>query len=290
MNMEEMFKELKHDISNRYHYEIFKKENPKEFQLILGNKKFHNKYAGKRCFILGNGPSLESVHFKDLADEYVFTVNRLMLHKDFKDLKTNFHMYADVPLFFGIKDDGTRVNRKEYFEEILTLDRDIELFFPSSINKLFRQNRSESKLKLNFFKVGQTDLDKYRTVDFTQFIPVFNTVVQYQVALAIYMGFKEIYLLGCDSTIISHIIDTMLTDHQVKIHAYDAEHEREHRDWFKESLKTRKLEGVLESNHKIFRDYRYLYQYCTDHKIKLVNLSETTLIDTIPRNRLENIL
>ena len=32
------------------------------------------------------------------------------------------------------------------------------------------------------------------------FIPSFTTVVQYCIIVAIYMGFNEIYLLGCDST------------------------------------------------------------------------------------------
>jgi hypothetical protein len=40
---------------------------------------FRNKYVGKRCFIIGNGPSLRNTDMKKLENEYTFGMNRIFL-------------------------------------------------------------------------------------------------------------------------------------------------------------------------------------------------------------------
>ena len=54
--------------------------------------KYRDKYKGKRCFVVGNGPSLNEQDLSLLAEEYVFTVNELMRHERFSLLKSNFHI------------------------------------------------------------------------------------------------------------------------------------------------------------------------------------------------------
>ena len=39
-----------------------------------------NRHWGKRCFVLGNGPSLNSVDLSVLRDEYIIGTNRIYLH------------------------------------------------------------------------------------------------------------------------------------------------------------------------------------------------------------------
>ena len=40
-------------------------------------KSLHNKFAGKRCFIVGNGPSLNKLDLNLLKDEFSFAVNSI---------------------------------------------------------------------------------------------------------------------------------------------------------------------------------------------------------------------
>ena len=40
---------------------------------------FHSRYEGKRCFIVGNGPSLNRTDLTKLRDEYTFGMNRIFL-------------------------------------------------------------------------------------------------------------------------------------------------------------------------------------------------------------------
>jgi hypothetical protein len=40
---------------------------------------FRDRYAGKRCFVIGNGPSLRDMDLSPLRDEYTFGLNRIYL-------------------------------------------------------------------------------------------------------------------------------------------------------------------------------------------------------------------
>ena len=42
-------------------------------------KKFHNKHPGERCFVIGNGPSLQNTDMAKLRNEYTFGLNRIYL-------------------------------------------------------------------------------------------------------------------------------------------------------------------------------------------------------------------
>ncbi len=40
---------------------------------------YHNRYQGKRCFVIGNGPSLKNTDLTKLKNEYTFGMNRIYL-------------------------------------------------------------------------------------------------------------------------------------------------------------------------------------------------------------------
>jgi len=53
-------------------------------------KKFQNLYDGKRCFVIGNGPSLKNTDLSLLKDEYTFGMNRIYLAFEDWGFQTNF--------------------------------------------------------------------------------------------------------------------------------------------------------------------------------------------------------
>jgi hypothetical protein len=46
---------------------------------IKNIKKFHNAHLGERCFVIGNGPSLQNTDMTRLRNEYTFGLNRIYL-------------------------------------------------------------------------------------------------------------------------------------------------------------------------------------------------------------------
>lgn len=53
-------------------------------------RRLRNRYAGERCFILGNGPSLNHMDLAKLRDEYTFGMNRIFLMFEELGFTTSF--------------------------------------------------------------------------------------------------------------------------------------------------------------------------------------------------------
>jgi len=52
--------------------------------------KYQDRFSGKRCFVIGNGPSLKNMDLSLLKDEYTFGMNRIYLAFDDWGFKTSF--------------------------------------------------------------------------------------------------------------------------------------------------------------------------------------------------------
>ena len=128
-------------------------------------KRFYNK--DKRIFIIGTGPSLLKTRLDLLEHETVMGVNTL-----FNEVKCSYYVVSDGVVF------------AKYWKEILSLD--CPIFLPSwaGIEYLIHLRRY-NKLK-RFYPVAPIR-------DLT-----FDTVIISALYLACVMGFKKIYLVGCD--------------------------------------------------------------------------------------------
>ena len=141
-------------------------------------------YDGKRCFILGNGPSLKNFDLTRLENEHVFTVNRgglELLDKPFEH-------------FFGYCIADPEAYRD--FGNAIDVDRFDYLFLHSTINcrnykilekAIIYDSYATPKLYENCY---QFDLTK----------PLYDshTVVLHALQIVVYMGFEKIYFLGVD--------------------------------------------------------------------------------------------
>ena len=63
------------------------------------NIRLKNCIKGKRCFVLGNGPSLSKQNLSMLDGEIVFTVNQVLRNKQYGHFKSSFHFWMDNNFF-----------------------------------------------------------------------------------------------------------------------------------------------------------------------------------------------
>lgn len=150
--------------------------------------KLKNKFEGKRCFILGNGPSLNTQDLKLLKNEYSFAVNGIFY-------KTEEMGYK--PTFFVVE-DGAVV--KDNLEKIEKYDCDYR-FFPSIYKPkmknrkntcFFNMDRSFYEKRSPYFEVPRFAVDCENQIYCGQSVTIVN------LQLAYYLGFKEVYLIGMD--------------------------------------------------------------------------------------------
>lgn len=150
--------------------------------------KIKNTYQNERCFIIGTGPSLTIEDLNLLKKEITFSCNSII--KLFS--KTNWR-----PTFYGIQDCGIYAKLKDdIFKYSLEMNK---LFIPENISKKF-------EIPQNVILFPYSNL--YHLADPKYYVNFSNdcykivydgyTIVYSLIQIAIYMGFKEIYLLGCD--------------------------------------------------------------------------------------------
>ncbi len=260
--------------------------NQKDCDLLKRNKELANIHRGETCYILGNGPSLNNIDLEFLKDECVFSVNQAFRNVNIKSINPKYHFWAD-PYFFKL--DQTKKEDQEVLE-IMKDNQNLISFYPI-IAKDFLEKNSIIKNKNNlfFFDPQLCLYNNYnKKIDFTRPIPVFHTVVQYAICMAIYMGFKDIYILGCESTSIMTVIKSKLDKELDSDYSYNVtENERKR---IKLKAESTGIEADLYSAYNLFKGYRILNEYCKKEQVNLIDLSTNGLIDSIKKESIEAVI
>lgn len=232
------------------------------------NQKFKDRHRGKRCFILGTGPSLGDLpksFFSSLSDETIFAVNSLY-KADFASC-----IYPDYYVLVDTKYLG--VSSGEY--------SNICQKFLANPPVLITDYRAKNKVKgldgfsdvlwlhQKHYPVNSMRVDISRNSSIT--MNVIGTAIQ----SAIYMGFSEIYLLGCDYNAFCNFGYG---------HCYD------------DTEETKKLKqphynlGFYLKYYWLTTEFHYLLRKCADSNgVNIVNLTERSLLDAYERRSLETV-
>ena len=147
-------------------------------------------HEGKRCFIIGNGPSLRASDLDMLKGEYTFAANRIFKIFDQTDWRPDYYLSVDDKFL------------KEAERELFSYDlghmflRSAKCTIHGPINRITKIYEEQLTLKIDEFSYNDTSL--YISEDVSNHFCDARTVTVNSIQLAIYMGFKEIYLLGVD--------------------------------------------------------------------------------------------
>ena len=151
-------------------------------------EKLKNKFKGKRCFIVGNGPSLNKLDLSKLDNEYSFAVNPIYYKTREMGYKPTFYTVEDVHV---IKDNLKEIN--EYQCDYM--------FLPSNGKSQFKKgdNRYFVNLDYSFYVSTSTYFESPRfSQDCSEEIFCGQSVTIINLQLAYYLGFTEVYLIGMD--------------------------------------------------------------------------------------------
>lgn len=266
----------------------FKKDRKLELALKR-NEIFKNKYRGERCFIIGNGPSIQKVDFFSLRDEYTFTVNQLPRNNRFTELHSSFHVWADERFFDLDENNKEDMELLDVMKNVKTEDNNPIVFYKYSANAMINKYRLDKLLDVYYYEEGADKkiLNDY-FVDYAKLVPGFSTVVHYIICLAVYMGFKEIILLGCDCSGFITIAETKLDNLDNSKYGYKiSENEKKRMKRVQEKTSMR---DELSWYVSLFDDYQLLDSYCKRNGVKLINATYPSLLESIQKADLKDIL
>ncbi len=270
------------DIDRCFRNEVI---NYQDYDYLKVNRKFENIHKGKRCFILGSGPSINNQDLSLLKNEITFTVNFANKIKQFSDINTNYHVFAD-PAIFKIEDS-------ELISDIRNISgysSKVECFMPYNQETISFSKRVFEKINnvsVNYFEMY--DYDDLISCDLTKPINVLDTVVQYAILLAIYMGFNEIYILGCECTDIVGLIKAYEQE-KVKESNYAYSMSESYKNFLKGIANKEGFEAAFRSRMLCFKYYKKLAQYCEENGIIFRNCTEGGILDCVQRAKYEDII
>lgn len=155
-------------------------------------KKYKNIHNGKRCFIIATGPSLTISDLQLLKKEYTFGMNSIVKKYDETDFRPTYYGIQDHIVYKAIEEDILKWYSNS--ENVFIADRIKWHFKIGKKWNIFPLNMSYHAYKRwfkNEYFVKFSD-DIFRRV-YSGFSITYSLI-----EIAIYMGFKEIYLIGAD--------------------------------------------------------------------------------------------
>jgi GT2 family glycosyltransferase len=137
---------------------------------------FRDRYYGKRCFIIGNGPSLNQIDWSLLKNEYTFGLNKIYLL---------FNKMGFTPSFYTCTNPLVIEQSIDEIHKITS-----EKFLPSNHIQLI-----EDPTNITFFK---TSTKQYFSKDAAKEVSEGYTVTHAALQMAYFMGFRQVILVGVD--------------------------------------------------------------------------------------------
>lgn len=142
------------------------------------------RHAGRRCFIIGNGPSLNRTDLGFLKNEITFGANRIYLMRERNGFLPTYYVVANPHVIRQFTDDIRRLPMPKFLtflgSEFIGLDSET-MFFDRPMDGT-----------LGF------------SLDVPRGVWTGSTVTYCMMQIAYYMGFKQVILIGVDHNFQTH--------------------------------------------------------------------------------------
>jgi uncharacterized Rossmann fold enzyme len=232
-----------------------------EYERLL---QFKDKYKNKRCFIVGNGPSLKANDLDKLKGEITFATNKIYMMFDKTEWRPSYYVCEEDEMFRQIQNEiSMHVKCPAFYfcDAILNLD-DFNLtdfyFFYLDPRCSWKPNRKPSFSE-------------------EPFIIQWGASITYScLQLAAYMGFTEIILLGMDNTF----------KRGVKLNGEIIYGDNTQSHFDKDYVATDIYSSQIDVVNSAYETAR---EYCKQHGIKIRNATRGGALDVFERINFDNL-
>lgn len=234
-------------------------------------KSYRNRYAGQRCFLIGNGPSLCAEDLDKLQNEITFGCN--FIHKIYP--QTDWR-----PTFHFLSDSGTV--RTASWDLVQNQDESKTTFFIRDYTWKFMYVKPKDAVLVPYIS-----LKKYKVHgNFLAYHYISHaTVMSMMLEAAFYMGFREIYLIGVDGTTSSgkggNFVKNYFSDQQ------RAQLDKMKRRAIKNYDVLQRRRELAERQNAV---YQKLREYAEKHDIKIYNAGRNSALEVFERADFDAVL
>lgn len=218
--------------------------------------KLKNRHKGDRCFIVCTGPSLQISDLEKIKGEYTIGVNSIIRAYEKTDWRPSYYCLVDVYAFGEylktkpVPGDRLCINEAflHYRTKLLNPVGN-ELYVPISFKNHTDEYMAKNKMKFS----------KDPAVCIYDCFTVTNMAIQ----MAVYMGFKEIYLIGADCNYNPnqmHFIETEGIDD-----------------------KQRNAKYLPDAVSASVKGYEHARKFAEKHKVKVYNATRGGMLEVFER-------
>ena len=253
--------------------------NSGEYGRLAGLRGIH---AGRRAFILGNGPSVKNQDLTLLKNEITFATNWFVNHPQMTEIDPKYYCVSSHEMFGGWGNPEPAVNKDWYKRMALEGRRTTKFFshrFSEYINKSAIFDRESvyyllfDRPKYQIDQKGDLNLDLSQPMD-----DGYTGIITFCLPLAHFMGIREIYLLGCDCDY------GITTPDSPKQYFYD----------FKmHTTATTSYEGLQRAwadDGPVFKTYEAVRRRFALDQVSIINCTDGGRLEVFPRERYEDVI
>lgn len=190
MKLQKAYMEFYWRITNLVKSILYILMSSQQKNIIKKNADIKNKYQGKRCFIAMGGPSLKEIDTAKLRDEYVMGANNGYLSPQWEEMQPQFLCSIDPLIISQNRRDIVGFMKKNPQMKFFAALKDKEVLDRAGVNNVYYS----AGRRVQYREFQSVEFEKARET-------LSGNILNYCIKRAIHLGFKEIYLLGCDFTL-----------------------------------------------------------------------------------------
>lgn len=240
--------------------------------------------ATNQLIILGNGPSLRSNLDNDLdllrsAD--TLAVNFAANTPEFSEIQPTYYLLAD-PHFFDKAGEDPNVGR--LIENLNSITFPMTLFVPAGARKAdsYFHNHNLTVKHFSFTAVEGYTWFENAMMNSHRGMPRPRNVLIPSIMVGIWLGYKEIYLLGADHSWLKTLsVNDRNEVVSIQPHFYKEDSREQQR--VNEVYVNRQLHEVLESMMIAFKSYHRIREYADRCGTQIFNSTPGSMIDAFER-------
>lgn len=234
-------------------------------------KEYKDIHKGESCFIIGNGPSLRVEDLEKIKELVSFSSNRINLFLDDTVWTPYYYSFIDAIIAENFFSDVYNMKKQEMF--VVVTDAGYP-FLKKRFGKncVFLRSYHEKDTK-GFPKFSE---------DLSHKIHTYGTVTYVNIQLAVYMGFKNIYLIGVDN---NYAINK-LEDGKIEINE-----KLIGKDHFNDTYYN-SIEDLKQAPNNIYgmtQAYLSAKQHCYKMGVSIFNATRGGKLEVFPRVNFDNL-
>lgn len=230
-----------------------------------------------RCFVIGNGASLNKHDLSKLKGETTIAANAFFHNPILKEWQPTYYCIIDK-LHFAEPEF-----MEKFLGQVTETVTDTTFLFPLKEREKVEKIPTLAKYRkwyISFkWPISAFSLERRvpSTINFFSGLPGIQSVSQMGIMLGLYLGCNQIYLMGMDHDWLSY--PSTQENHRMYTHFYPDQSIDEYVNRMVKSTYKTDIENVL----KLWNGYEHLEQYAKNHNVDILNATGGGFLDVFRR-------